>query len=92
MILDLDTPPNQQHRAEIGKLLVHPDARWQGIARALMLIAEDAARREGRTLLTLDTRTGDAAEPLYLSLGYVVVQRIPGFARGPTLLSSKLPP
>ncbi|AHV91733.1 GNAT family N-acetyltransferase [Bordetella holmesii] len=35
--LDLDTPPNQPHRAEIRKLLVHPRARRQGLARALML-------------------------------------------------------
>ncbi|HTN96406.1 MAG TPA: GNAT family N-acetyltransferase, partial [Nordella sp.] len=33
--LDYDTPANQPHRAEIRKLLVHPDLRRQGIARAL---------------------------------------------------------
>ena len=31
--LDLDMPPNQQHRAVVSKLLVHPDFRRQGIAR-----------------------------------------------------------
>ncbi len=30
--------------------------------------AEDRAHEAGRTLLTLDTRTGDAAEPLYTSM------------------------
>src|SRR3954468_24363741 len=35
--LVLDTPPNQRHRAEIAKLLVHPEARRMGIGRALML-------------------------------------------------------
>ena len=35
--LDLSTPPNQPHRAEVKKLLVHPDARRQGIARSLMM-------------------------------------------------------
>ena len=81
--LDLATPPNQRHRAEVLKLLVHPDARRRGIARALMLALEDVARAEGRTLLTLDTRTGDRAEPLYLSLGYVLAGIIPSYARGP---------
>jgi len=88
--LDLATPPNQRHRAEVLKLLVHPDARRRGIARALMLALEDVARAEGRTLLTLDTRTGDRAEPLYLSLGYVLAGIIPSYARGP--LSPDLEP
>jgi len=81
--LNLDVPPNQAHRAEVIKLLVHPAARRRGIARALMTAIEEIARAEGRTLLTLDTRTGDAAEPLYLSLGYVLAGVIPRYARHP---------
>lgn len=81
--LDLATPPNQPHRAEVSKLLVHPDARRRGIGRALMLALEEAAVRCGRTLLTLDTRTGDAAEPLYRVLGYTLAGVIPGYARDP---------
>jgi GNAT superfamily N-acetyltransferase len=81
--LILDTPPNQRHRAEIAKLLVHPEARRMGLGRALMLAAEAAARGEGRTLLTLDTRTGDRAEPLYLAMGYIAAGAIPDYARGP---------
>jgi GNAT superfamily N-acetyltransferase len=65
------------------KLLVHPDFRGQGIARALMAKLEDVARAEGLTLLTLDTRTGDMAEPLYMSMGYVLAGVIPEYARGP---------
>src|SRR5690349_4300071 len=42
--LDLATPPNQPHRGEIKKLLVHPSVRRAGIARALMLAIEDQAR------------------------------------------------
>jgi GNAT superfamily N-acetyltransferase len=79
--LNLGMPPNQRHRAEVMKLLVHPDARRRGIGRALMEAIENIARQEGRTLLTLDTRTGDAAEPLYLSMGYVLVGVIPRFSR-----------
>ncbi|UTH72611.1 GNAT family N-acetyltransferase [Chromobacterium sp. IIBBL 290-4] len=81
--LDCDTPPNQPHRAEVCKLLVHPDHRRQGIARALMREIEEQARRRKRTLLTLDTASGDKAEPLYLSLDYQPAGRIPGFALRP---------
>jgi ribosomal protein S18 acetylase RimI-like enzyme len=82
--LDLTMIPNQRHRADVLKLLVHPDARRKGIARALMVALEDAARRDGRTLLTLDTWTGSYAEALYRSLGYTVVGVIPRYARGST--------
>lgn len=78
--LDWDTPANQPHRAEVRKLLVHPDFRRRGIARRLMLALEDGASILGRRLLTLDTRTGDNAEPLYVSLGYQPAGVIPGFA------------
>ncbi|MFP3656833.1 GNAT family N-acetyltransferase, partial [Burkholderia sp. SIMBA_052] len=63
--LDYDTMPNQRHRAEVRKLLVHPAFRRRGVARALMMELESHARRLERSLLTLDTRTGDSAEPLY---------------------------
>lgn len=79
--LDFDTPPNQPHRAEVRKLLVDPAWRRQGIAQALMAELERQARRLGRTLLTLDTRSGDMAEPLYVALGYTVVGVIPGYCR-----------
>jgi ribosomal protein S18 acetylase RimI-like enzyme len=81
--LDVDTPPNQPHRAEVRKLLVHPTHRRRGLARALMIDIEARARALGRSLLTLDTRTGDAAEPLYASLGYVTVGSIPGYCLDP---------
>ena len=82
--IDLATPPNQRHRAEVAKLLVHPDARRHGIARRLMVALEAVALSEGRTLLTLDTWTGSHAEQLYRSLGYTTVGVIPRFARGST--------
>ena len=78
--LDLATPPNQPHRAEVKKLLVHPRARRRGIARLLMAALEDHARAARRTLLTLDTVTGGAAEPLYLSMGYQASGVIPRYA------------
>lgn len=79
--LDHDTPPNQPHRAEVRKLLVHPDFRRKGIARQLMAELERLARGLDRSLLTLDTRTGDKAEPLYASMGYKVAGIIPDFCR-----------
>jgi ribosomal protein S18 acetylase RimI-like enzyme len=81
--LDHDTPPNQPHRAEVRKLLVRPDFRRRGLARTLMAELEVRARLLGRSLLTLDTRTGDRAEPLYASLGYETVGVIPRFCRDP---------
>jgi ribosomal protein S18 acetylase RimI-like enzyme len=80
--LEVDMPPNQQHRAAVAKLLVHPAARRRGIARALMLALEDAALTAGKTLLTLDTVTGSNAEALYRSLDFVTVGVIPRYARG----------
>lgn len=81
--LDHDTPPNQPHRAEVRKLMVDPAFRRRGLARSLMGRIEDEARALDRLLLTLDTRTGDAAEPLYLSLGYAVSGVIPGYCLDP---------
>lgn len=79
--LDHDTPGNGRHRAEVRKLLVHPEARRQGVARALMAAIEDEAGRRARSLLVLDTRSDSEAEPLYLSLGYQVAGRIPHYCR-----------
>lgn len=83
VMLDCGTPPNQPHRAEATKLLVHPSARRRGHGRALMMALEAGARARGRSLVTLDTRTGDAAELLYAGLGYLRVGEIPGFCVDP---------
>jgi GNAT superfamily N-acetyltransferase len=61
--LGLDTPPNQQHRADIKKMLVHRSARGQGIGAALMAQVEAEARRRGRWLLVLDTVPGENGPP-----------------------------
>lgn len=75
--------PNQPHRCEIAKMIVHPDARRRGIARALMLRALDEARALGKRLVTLDTRTGDIGQSLYGSVGFEEAGTIPDFALDP---------
>src|SRR4051812_42791708 len=42
-------PPNQPHRADISKMLVHRRGRRRGAAEALLIAAEDAAREMNRT-------------------------------------------
>lgn len=71
---------NGSHRAEIAKMLVHPDARRQGVAAALLKRAEMVARDRGRRLLVLDTRQGDDAERLYQRLGWESCGIIPDYA------------
>ena len=78
--LALAPQQNQPHRADIAKVLVDPACRRTGLARRMMLAAETEALRLGRTLLTLDTRSGSAAENLYRRMGWTEVGRIPGFA------------
>lgn len=75
--------PNQPHRADIAKLVVHRRGRRTGIGTQLMQAIEAEARRAGFSLLTLDTRQGDAAEHLYRRLGWTAVGAIPGFAFDP---------
>lgn len=78
------TPQNQPHRADIGKMLVHPDARRLGVGEALLRAAEVAAKEIGRTLLVLDTVTGSAAERLYTRIGWQRVGPIPNYALNPS--------
>ena len=77
------TPPNQPHRADIAKLLVRRSARSQGVGRRLMESVESVARSAGKTLLVLDTVTGESGERLYLRLGWTAVGVIPGYALFP---------
>lgn len=81
--LELSQTPNGLHRAEVQKLLVHTEARGQGIATRLMEELERGAKQIGRTLLYLDTCKGHSAEPLYRKLGWTEVGVIPNFAKVP---------
>jgi ribosomal protein S18 acetylase RimI-like enzyme len=81
--LQLIGKPNQPHRAEIAKVLVHSRARRRGLGEALMQAAEGAARRAKRDLLVLDTDEDGAARRLYHRLGWTEVGTIPRFALMP---------
>lgn len=78
--LVLAMPPNQPHRADVSKVLVHRRARRRGVGAALMQAAEATAREHGRDLLVLDTETNGDAWRLYERLGWVRVGDIPRFA------------
>jgi GNAT superfamily N-acetyltransferase len=82
-ILVRSVKANSPHRAEIGKVIVHRDARRRGIAAALMRAAEDRARADGRWLLVLDTIADSPAESLYRSLGWNVTGAVPNYAMLP---------
>jgi GNAT superfamily N-acetyltransferase len=75
--------PNSRHRAELVKLLVHREARGQGLGRRLLGTAENAAASAGVTLLHLDTETGSPAESLYRSAGWTRAGVIPDYAAEP---------
>ena len=80
--LDVDTLPDQPHRATVSKLLVHTRARRRGLGEALMVEAERVALAAGRRLLTLDTATGEAAR-LYERMGWSSAGEIPDYAMNP---------
>jgi GNAT superfamily N-acetyltransferase len=75
--------PNQPHRADVEKLLVHSTYRQRGAGTALMSALEHTARESGRWLLTLDTRTGSTADALYPRWGWHAVGHIPDYALDP---------
>jgi ribosomal protein S18 acetylase RimI-like enzyme len=78
----LTAPENQPHRGEISKMVVHRRYRRLGIAERLMRASENVALDAGKTLLVLDTASGDA-ERLYQRLGWHRVGVIPNYALWP---------
>lgn len=78
----LDQPENQPHRGDLAKMLVHRRARRRGIGAALLGAAEHHALRVGKTLLVLDTASGDA-ERLYARQGWQRCGQVPNYALWP---------
>lgn len=77
------TKPNQPHRADVSKVMVHSRFRQRGIGRALMQAVDAQARRRALGVLVLDTATGSPAERLYESTGWRKVGVIPDYALWP---------
>jgi GNAT superfamily N-acetyltransferase len=73
-------PPNQPHRCEVAKLLVHRDFRRQGLATLLMQALEAKARVSGFKLITFDTVAQSPAEAFYRQLGFTCAGYIPNYA------------
>ncbi len=80
--LQRSATPNGLHRGEVMKLMVHRRFRGRGFAARLMAAAEEEARRQGLSLLVLDTRHGDVAAGLYRKLGWQEAGVVPRYARG----------
>lgn len=71
--------PNQPHRAELAKMLVHTAHRKKGIGKILMDAVDAEMIKRGLKLITLDTAS-DEAERLYERAGYQCAGVIPKFA------------
>lgn len=76
-------PENQPHRGDVAKMLVHRRVRRRGVGAALLAAAERSALSAGKTLLVLDTVTGDDAERLYARQGWQRCGQIPNYALWP---------
>jgi GNAT superfamily N-acetyltransferase len=82
--LGLDTPPNQPHRADIEKMLVHRSARGRGIGAALMAQVEDEARRLWPLASGARYRAGRKRLPaLQARAGWTECGTIPNYAMFP---------
>lgn len=73
-------PPNQPHRCEVTKLLVHRDFRRRGLATLLMQTLEAKAKGLGFKLITFDAVAKSPAETLYRQLGFTCAGYIPNYA------------
>jgi GNAT superfamily N-acetyltransferase len=75
--------PNQPHRADLSKMLVHRSARGHGVGAQLLKAAEDASRQAGWWLMVLDTVVDSSGDRLYARAGWKPVGVVPNFALWP---------
>jgi ribosomal protein S18 acetylase RimI-like enzyme len=83
VVLDRAWPPNQPHRGEIAKLIVHRDFRRRGIGAALIAALVARARAMGLTLITFDSVAHGPSEAFYRGQGFTCIGYIPGYAYAP---------
>lgn len=81
--LSLCQKPNGRNRGEIQKLLVHSQARRQGVGKSLLMALERTAYQIERGLLYLDTQSGSPAEAFYRAGGYRCLGELPDYACTP---------
>ncbi len=72
--------PNQPHRCDVAKLLVHRDFRRKGVGTLLMQALEQKARDLNYSLVTFDAVGHGAVEKFYSGLGFALVGYIPDYA------------
>jgi GNAT superfamily N-acetyltransferase len=75
--------PNQPHRADLAKMLVHRDGRGQGMGAALLREAEAQSLKFGWWLMVLDTVVDSVADHLYRRGGWKPVGIVPNYALWP---------
>lgn len=64
-------PAQERQALVIHTLAVHPEGRGRGVAREMVLFAEDLARKTDCLVIRLDTYIGNSpAMKLYQSMGY----------------------
>jgi acetyltransferase len=81
VFLRRDVGPVVGHRAEVSRLMVHPDLQGHGLGRRLLVAAERHAAALGVEQLMLSTRGGTPLPGFYAGLGWTEVGVFPGQLR-----------
>jgi len=72
-----------ESEARLNLFGVHPKYMRQGVGTRMVKWLEETALNYGNSVVYLETRLSNiAAREFYKSLGYKVVQRIPGYYKG----------
>lgn len=79
--LAMSPKANALHRCDIEKLMVHTQARENGIGGMLMQGVERVAAAMQRQLLILEVRSDDIAHDMYVGMGYVPFGEVPNYTR-----------
>lgn len=73
-----------EREADLTTVAVVPEARRRGLGRSLLELALADARKNGVTKMVLEVRTSNlAAQRLYTSLGFQVVNTLRGYYQNP---------